>query len=102
MAPMYVFQSSTGDQTERFYPMADAPKFGTVIEECGVEFKRIPVPHHVDVRKLGKGNHGCVSHGLPLWDKAAPRHTAHGKPAFESKREIQEYQAKVDNDFFWD
>ena len=100
--PLYVFQSEAGAQTERFFPMAEAPKFGTVIMEDGVEFKRIPVPHQVDVRKLGKGDHGCVSHGLPLWDKSAPRHTSHGKPAFESKREIREYQAKVNNDFFWD
>jgi hypothetical protein len=102
MAPLYIFQSETGDHIERFFHMADAPKFGTVVEEGGVAYKRVPVPPQVDVRKLGKGDHGCVSHGLPLWDKAAPRHTAHGKPAFESQREIKEYEAKVDRDFFWD
>ena len=99
---MYIFQSEAGDNVERFYPMTEAPKFGTVIVEEGVDFKRVPAPFQVDVRKLGKGTHGCVSHGLPLWDKAAPRHTAHGKPAFESKREIKEYEAKVGGDFFWD
>jgi len=95
--PLYTFTSDDGSTVDKFYPMADAPSFGTRIVEDGVEYRRRPLPVRMTVQKT------CVvASSLPRWDKRAKRHTEDGKPAFETKREIKEYEARSENDWTWD
>lgn len=95
--PLYPFEAPDGAVIERFYRMADAPKFGSVLVEDGISYVRRPVMVNVVIEDT------CVvSSSLPRWDKRASKHTKAGKPAFETKRDITEYQARAENEWTWD
>jgi hypothetical protein len=95
--PLYTFFSEEGQTVDKFYPMAEAPKFGTAITEDGTEYVRKPVAPRVAVQ-----NTCVVAASLPRWDKRAPNHTADGKPAFETKAQIKEYEARNEKEWTWD
>ena len=95
--PLYTFTANAGTELDKFYHMADAPKFGAVLVEDGVKYRRRPMTPRVTVQKTS-----IVASSLPRWDKRAKRHTKDGKPAFESKNEIREYEARSEKDWTWD
>ena len=97
MAPLYTFTAESGSTVDKFYHMEDAPRFGAAIPDHGVRYVRKPTPPRVTVQKT------CVvAASLPRWDKRASRHTKDGKPAFETKREINEYEARAEKEWTWD
>lgn len=97
MAPLYTFTAENGATVDKFYHMADAPKFGSSVVDMGVAYVRKPGATAVRVT-----NTCVVAASLPRWDKRAAKHTKDGKPAFESKREIDEYQARAEKEWIWD
>ena len=94
--PEYTFQNNEGETALRYYPIAEAPKYGeTVLDSDGNEWKRL-----IDVPRTPKlRDHRFVSRTLPRFDPSAPDHDADGRPRFTSKKEVTEYVAKTDSDW---
>ena len=87
--PEYEFQLGDGRVICEYFPMADAPGIGEVVEIRGQPATRILS----QIRQTNR-SYGHTAHSLPPWDPRAPRHDEDGQPVFTSKKEIDEYAAK--------
>lgn len=102
MPPLYEFELEDGSVVEEFFAMADAPENGKyVVLEDGRTARRVPSGGQQNVVK----DYFHVAHSLhrdnpdrPLRNEDGsrryPRCDNHGRPVFESKREIQEFKAR--------
>lgn len=103
---LYEFLSLKDDSIKLIdYPMADAPKFGEIVEHEGERYERIPsVPH------LGRENthtkYHFVSRSLPKDPGNArglyKRTDKEGRPLFDSKQEIVEVCARSEGGLIYD
>ena len=94
--PEYSFKNRAGQVSHMYFPVAEAPKFGSVVtDENGVLWTRV-----IDIPRVNGGqDHHFVSRSLPRWDPSAPRHDEQGRPQFDTKKEVTEYVAKTDGDW---
>ena len=93
--PIYSFKDSeTGQTAERFYPLAEMPRIGDIVEEDGRKLVRIVDQPRIVVSK----DHSFVARSLNRWDPDAPRHNEQGQPVFHSKKEVKEYVASQEGD----
>ena len=129
--PMYEFKAQDGDVVERWFPMAEAPEIGSIVED--VDWGSITRIPSGSPRKGIVRDYACVAHSLPrvydpravakrrereaarerdpaqreallksaeewrgsepIWKKVTPE----GKPVFETKRDVEEFQARTGN-----
>ena len=94
--PEYSFKNRAGEGASFFFPVSEAPKFGSVItDEDGVLWTRV-----VDIPRVNPGkDHRFISRTLPRWDPSAPGHDSEGRPRFTSKKDVTEYVAKTEGDW---
>lgn len=94
--PEYVYRAEDGEEVSRIVPMSRAPKIGAKLNRNGKVFRR--------VAQLGPGPGICretrhVAYSLPRkWQWPAIPHDKfdeRGRAVFESKRDIEAFQAKV-------
>lgn len=95
--PEYPFRTSDGRDIDLYFPMSEAPEIGSTIVVDGQELTRLPSA------TAGRGTEeGSVGYSLPLWDPAAKHHTPEGRPAFPSKQDRLNYQARTNGRYVWD
>lgn len=96
--PMYEFQLVGGvEKVERFFPMAEAPAFGTRITVDGKSYIRIASVAQIDADVKNRV-HGYpyVSHTLPRnTDLAGCKHDHRGRPIIESRTHEKEVCAQT-------
>jgi len=95
--PEYLFRDTeTGDEVGVFFNMADSalPSIGDEIVRGGRTLVRLMSPHMASSR----GFTPHVSVQARLNDPHAPRHNKDGEAVFHSRKEIDEYTARVNDD----
>ncbi len=89
-----------GVQHEVLVRASEAPRIGDEFVEDGIRMQRVPsIPMPPRVKK-----YEFVGYSLPNRKHAAaqgrtmaPRYDSRGRPVFESRREVQEYAARVND-----
>lgn len=90
--PEYPFRSPDGEIVLLEFPMAEVPSIGEQITHKGVAFTRQVATHRTQVR-----SYKHISLQIDPKHPDAPRTVPHGASravAFESRREVEEFQAK--------
>ena len=90
--PEYLFENAKGEQLSEYYDAAYAPRIGTQVELNGEIWTRMAAFGSVKGRRPVH----VTSQQIEPWHPAAPRHDAHGQAQFNSRKEIQEFEAKTD------
>jgi hypothetical protein len=91
--PVYEFVTDAGERAELVFSMSQAPAVGETIERDGRRWRRVP--------STGVG--GAVpfkpftSTTLPEDCPEAPRHNADGQAVFETRRELNETLARIND-----
>lgn len=96
--PEYPFETQDGQVIDLYFPMSEAPEIGSQIEVDGQKLTRLPPQLKVTTGKT----YAHVAQSLALWDPHAPHHTPEGKPYFNNKKEVMDYQAKTNGRWKWD
>lgn len=106
---LYLFEdTATGEPVEVWYPMAEAPELGSIVEHEGRRLKRRPSAlqvvaepdfRHVAYSLRQKGDTPeHLQADVPHWTDEGPC----SKPLFINKQEILEFNAKTDGAFAYD
>ena len=99
--PEYPFMDvETGDPVDEFFPIADAPEIGSVVEVEGRKLKRL-------VSRMSKPkitNYAFKGYSLPREDPKNPKWPcdATGVPLFESRAQVKEYAARSEKQAIYD
>lgn len=89
--PVYEFESKGGERLEEYFPIELAPRIGDRIRRGRRWYTRIPSGAPQAIQK----NYVHVSFSHPLWHPDAPHHDKEGRAAFQTKREVMEFQART-------
>ena len=96
--PVYTFEKESGETTELFFNMDDAPRIGTTIEIAGIKLTRLVDPIQVDCRQ----DVHFTAHQISRWHPDAPALNERGQPVFSSKRQVDEFVAKTEGAAVWE
>lgn len=94
---LYEFEAidGSGERTEFEFPMTDAPPLDSVIEDKDKRKWRrvvsVPSQHREAFKPF-------ASNSAYRHDPLAPRHDKDGRPVFNTKRELAEYERKQRDD----
>jgi hypothetical protein len=91
---IYEFQATDGEVIEESFPMADAPRIGSVITRNGKQYMRL-ASLSAQVQDHAWRVYPVVSRSLPR-NLAGCKTNAAGQPVFASRREEREMCARHD------
>ncbi len=93
---IYEFENKSGDRLELYYPVAEAPPIGTVVNVEGVEYRRIP-----SLLAVRPDDKPVISNSSPRWHGMKVKkggfyrnYTPDGKPVIDGRAARK--QAKLD------
>ena len=89
--PIYEFEGKDGARHEEYFPAEKAPRIGAKIRRGRTWWTRIPSGAPQAIQK----NYVHVSFSHPLWHPDAPHYDELGRAAFQTKREVMEFQART-------
>ena len=92
---IYEFESEKGERLELYYPMAEAPPIGTVVDVEGVPYRRIP-----SMPAVQQDDKPVISNTSPRWHGMKEKkggfyrhYTKDGKPIIDSRAARREAQS---------
>lgn len=99
--PLYDYVNEAGDLREVYFGMDEVCEIGATIEHAGEKLTRVPSREGGNVGGVVH-DYYHVSHSLPRIDPKNPywkRWDKSGKPAFTSKREVEELTSKLRGEY---
>lgn len=91
--PSYSFlNESTGEQSELWFAMADAPSIGSTVSIDGIEYVRVVGDYQIDTG-ANRSQYPYVSNSLPK-NLSGMKADRNGKPVIMSKRHEREVMAQ--------
>lgn len=88
--PLYDFEDRDGNREELFFSMSEVPPIGEWFEHEGRELRQVPPSRYGCVCKETR----FVAHSLEQWHPDARKFDENGQPAFETKRDREEFLAR--------